>query len=154
MDTNERSAFVIEPTGYPRSFKILGVDLTCLASHKNTGAYEVLLLDGAEGSGPPPHHHDWEESLYVTRGEITFRIGKTVDQLQEVVARAGTFLHLPANTVHAFTYGKGGGQILDIGSKYALEPLSEQMDAEISHTAPDFKRLKAISASYGSMVLI
>ena len=40
-----------------------------------TGGYEIFLQKGSEGSGPNPHSHPWDESFYVTKGEIDFGIG-------------------------------------------------------------------------------
>lgn len=153
MDTTKRPAFFIEPTDYPRPLEVVGVRVTVLASARKTGAYEVLLQDGVEGSGPPPHHHPWEESFYVTRGEITFKYG-TGDQEQQLVARAGTLVHLPGGTVHSFRFGKGGGQMLNVGSRDALEPMFEHIDREISPASPDLQRLVAISAEHQSMILV
>ena len=148
----KRSAFHIEPNHYPSPLKVVGVQVTLLASAKKTGAYEVFLQDGAEGSGPPPHHHPWEESFYVTHGEITFTIG-VGDQEQRVVAQVGALVHIPAGTVHSFRFGKGGGQMINIGSREALEPMFVHIDREISPVAPDLKRLVAISAEHQSMIL-
>lgn len=151
MDSTKRSAFFIEPATYPRSLKVVGEQVTVLASAKKTGAYEVLLQDGVEGSGPPPHHHPWDESFYVTRGEITFKF-YVGDQEQQVVARAGTFVHLPAGTVHSFRFSEGGGQMINIGSRDALEPMFSHLDREISPTSPDFDRLVSICAEHQSQI--
>ncbi len=153
MNSIKRSAFFIEPAGYPRPLQVVGVSVTVLASAKKTGAYEALLQDGVEGSGPPPHHHPWDETFYVTRGEIAFKFG-TGDQEQQLVARAGTLVHLPGGTVHSFRFGEGGGQMFNIGSRDALEPLFAHLDREISQTSPDFKRLVDISAEHQSTFLV
>ncbi|UJW81212.1 cupin domain-containing protein [Hydrogenophaga sp. SL48] len=153
MDPTKRPAFFTEPASYPRPLHVVGVNVTVLASAKKTGTFEALLQDGVEGSGPPPHHHPWDESFYVTRGEIAFKFG-TGDQEQQLVARAGTLVHLPAGTVHSFCFGEGGGQMFNIGSCGTLEPLFEHLDREISPTAPDFKRLVDISAEHQSTFLV
>jgi quercetin dioxygenase-like cupin family protein len=152
MDSIKRSAFFTEPATYPRPLEVVGVRVAVLASAKKTGSYEVLLQDGVEGSGPPPHHHPWDETFYVTRGEIAFTFG-TGDQEQQVLARTGTLVHLPGGTVHSFRFGKGGGQMVNIGSRDALEPMFEHLDREISPAAPDFERLVAISAEHQSLIL-
>lgn len=150
MKSPERPAFFIEPATYPRPLEVVGVHVTVLASAQRTGAYEVFLQDGDEGSGPPPHHHPWDESFYVTRGEITFKFG-VGDQEQSLVARAGTLVHLPAGTVHSFRFGEGGGQMINIGSRDALERMFAHIDREISPASPDFERLVAISAEHQSI---
>lgn len=153
MDSTNRSAFFIEPAGYPRPLEVVGVHVTVLASATKTGAYEIFLQDGDEGSGPPPHHHPWDESFYVTRGEITFKFG-VGDQQQQLVARAGTLVHLPAGTVHSFRFGEGGGQMINVGSRDALEPLFAHIDREISPGTPDLKRLVAISEEHQSLIQV
>ena len=153
MGPINRSAFFIEPANYPRPLHVVGVSVTVLASAKNTGGYEALLQDGVEGSGPPPHHHPWDETFYVTRGEITFKFGSG-DQEQQLVARTGTLVHLPGGTVHSFRFGEGGGQMFNVGSRDALESLFEHIDREISPTSPDFKRLLDISAEHQSTFLV
>ena len=153
MDSIKRSAFFIEPAGYPRPLEVVGVRITVLASAKKTGAYEVLLQDGVEGSGPPPHHHPWDESFYVTRGEIAYKLGAG-DQEHRVLARAGTLVHTPAGTVHSFRFGEGGGQLINVGSRDALESMFEHIDREISPASPDLKRLVAVSAEHQSTILV
>lgn len=39
---------------------------------------------------------------------------------------AGTFVHVPAGTVHAFSYGPGGGEMIEIttGNSKAIEMFS------------------------------
>ena len=149
MDSSKRPAFFVEPATYPPPLKVVGEHVTVLASAKKTGNYEVFLQDGPEGSGPPPHHHPWDESFYVTRGEITFKFN-VGDQQQQVVARPGTFVHLPAGTVHSFRFGAGGGQMINIGSREALEPMFVHMDREIVPASPDFDRLVAIMTEHQS----
>jgi quercetin dioxygenase-like cupin family protein len=151
MDSTKRPAFFIEPASYPRPLKVVGVNVTVLASAKNTGAYELFLQDGVEGSGPPPHHHPWDESFYVVRGDIAFSYWVD-EQEQQVVARAGSLVHLPGGTVHKFRFGEGGGQMISVSGRLALEPMFEQIDREISPESPDIERLVAISAAHQSLI--
>ena len=96
---------VVTPTSAPRPLNIVGEQLTVLASGAQTGSYEVFHQVGPEGSGPPPHNHPWDEAFYVIKGEIAFGVGD-----RELVAQAGTFVHLPAGTTHWFRFGAGGGE--------------------------------------------
>jgi quercetin dioxygenase-like cupin family protein len=147
MDSTKRHAFVVEPADYPRPFEVVGQRVTVLASGKATGGYEIFLQDGREGSGPPPHHHPWDESFYVIQGEIVFGIDD-----HQSVARAGTLVHLPAGTVHWFRIGKGGGQMISITGREAASAMFEQIDREISPESPDLARLVAISAEHQSLI--
>ena len=51
---------------------MLGVQVTLLASNAATQSYEITLQQGAQGMGPPPHKHDWDESFFVLTGTIEF----------------------------------------------------------------------------------
>ena len=64
--------FVVTPEDAPSPLKIVGEKITVLASGAQTGSYEIFLQVGPENSGPPPHNHPWDESFYVTKGEIVF----------------------------------------------------------------------------------
>ena len=151
MDSTKRPAFFTEPAHYPRPLKVVGVSVTVLASARNTGSYELFLQDGVEGSGPPPHHHPWDESFYVVRGEIAFSYWID-EQEHQVVARVGSLVHLPGHTVHKFRFGEGGGQMISVSGRLALEPMFEQIDREISPESPDLARLVAISAEHQSLI--
>src|SRR5215218_10653336 len=50
--------------------------------------------------GPNPHvHREHTDAFYVLSGEVTFEIGPDREQIR---ARAGTFVAVPPNVVHAF----------------------------------------------------
>ena len=148
MESTQRPAFVVEPSDRPRPLEVVGQHVTILASGKATGGYEIFLQDGVDGSGPPPHHHPWDESFYVVSGAIAFGIDD-----HESVARAGTLVHLPAGTVHWFRFGKEGGQMISITGRAAASAMFEHIDREISPESPDLGRLVAISAEHESLIL-
>jgi quercetin dioxygenase-like cupin family protein len=141
--------FVVQPSDYPRSLNVVGEQITVLASGAATGGYEIFLQEGTEGSGPPPHHHPWDESFYVTRGEVLFGLGS-----EERVAKAGTLVHLPGGTVHWFRFGKEGGQMISMTSREAASAMFAHMDREISPSAPDLPRLIAIAGEHATQVAI
>ena len=91
----DAKAFVVAPKNYQRPLNVVGERITILASSQMTGGYEIFLQKGSEGSGPNPHSHPWDESFYVTKGEIDFGIGNETQ-----TAVAGTLVHLPAGTTH------------------------------------------------------
>jgi len=91
----DKKPIVVTPETYPRALNIVGERCTVLASGAATGSYEIFLQQGPEGSGPPPHHHPWDEAFYVTAGTIEFGIGA-----ETMTAPAGTLVHLPAGTTH------------------------------------------------------
>ena len=71
----DAKAFVLAPKNYQRPLNVVGERITILASSRETGGYEIFLQKGLEGSGPHPHSHPWDESFFVTKGEIDFGIG-------------------------------------------------------------------------------
>lgn len=140
-------AFVVTPEDYPRPLNIVGEQVTVLASGAATGGYEIFLQQGPEGSGPPPHSHPWDESFFVTRGKVDFSIASV-----EQTAVAGTLVHLPGGTVHAFRFGQGGASMVSITSRAGASSLFEQLDREIAPAQPDVAKLTAIAEQHGLTV--
>ena len=124
---------VIAATNRPRALDVLGTKVTVLASSSKTDCYGITFQEGEEGSGPPPHSHDWDESFYVLSGIIHFRCG---DEMHD--CKTGTLVHVPRNTIHGFNYGKGGGSMIEITSRdsNAAEMFAD-VDAEIGAENPD-----------------
>ena len=104
--------FVVTPKDYARGLNVVGETITVLASNVATQGYEIFLQQGDEGTGPPPHFHDWDESFYVVKGNVEISYGD-----KTVVCTPGTLVHLPANTVHCFRFGAGGGEMISVTSK-------------------------------------
>ena len=91
---------------------VLGVRITVLAANTATNGYEITLQEGEEGAGPPPHSHDWDESFYVLRGGVEINCEGKLATLQ-----AGSLVHVPRGTVHAYRFGLGGGAMLEVSSQ-------------------------------------
>jgi len=128
---------------------VFGTEVTVLAFASQNGCYGITHQCGAEGSGPPPHCHPWDEAFFVLAGEITFRCGD-----ETYVCSPGTLVHVPRNTVHAFTYGAGGGSMLEVTSREsrAAEMFTE-VDAEIDAGNPDIAKALAILQRNGVTVV-
>lgn len=82
-----------------RTIGIVGDIYRFLATGDETdGRYTTFEATVPPGGGPPPHVHSREdETFYVLEGEITFQIGE-----QRVIAKPGTFVHMPIGQPHAF----------------------------------------------------
>jgi quercetin dioxygenase-like cupin family protein len=141
--------FVVAPKDYPQSLQVVGEHITVLASGQATGGYEVFLQEEPEGSGPPPHHHPWDETYYVARGEVEFGIGG-----ETMTAGAGTLVHLPAGTTHWFHFGKGGGQMVSMTARLGASQMYSDIDREISPDRPDLEKLVAVGARHGLTVAL
>lgn len=138
---------VMTSADYPRPLNVVGEHITVLASGPSTGSYEIFLQEGPEGSGPPPHNHPWDEAFYVTRGEIAFGLGA-----EQLVAKAGTLVHIPGGTTHWFRFCEGGGQMISVTGKGAASAMFTDIDREISPGAPDLAQLVAIGGRHGLTV--
>ncbi len=140
---------VIAPTERPAPLNVLGTQVTVLAAASEIGAYGITHQQGEEGTGAPPHKHGWDEAFFVLTGEILFQYGD-----DKCLCSPGTLVHVPRNTVHAFTYGSGGGSMLEFSSREsrAAEMFTE-VDAEIDPAAPDIPRALDILRRNGVTVV-
>ncbi|MEI5996432.1 cupin domain-containing protein [Paraburkholderia bengalensis] len=142
---NPRPLFVT-PETYARALNVLGEKITVLASHAATQGYEVFLQRGPEGSGPPPHSHDWDESFYVINGSVEMTYDGT-----RSIATAGSFVHVPAGTIHSFRCGPGGVEMLSITSHTSQAAnLFTTIDREVTAMPPDVSKLVEIGTRYGA----
>lgn len=127
---------------------MLGIQITVLAPNRATGAYEITLQEGDEGAGPPPRSHGWDESFFVTRGAVEFDCGGRTE-----LPTAGTLVHLPAGTVHAFRFGAGGGGMLEFTGAGGRAPqLFTSVARELPPGSPDMPRVVDILHRHGVAV--
>ena len=138
--------FILKPGDRKAALNVIGIRVTVLASGADIKDQHITVQSGDEGSGPPPHSHPWDESFYVTKGQVNFMCGG-----ETAICTAGTLVHVPAGTVHAFSFGPGGGETLEItgrGSKAV--PLFTALDREIPPGPPDVERLLQVAGEYGA----
>lgn len=120
--------FVVAPRDYADTMNVLGVQITVLASNRETAGYEITLQRGGEGAGPPPHRHDWDESFFVLDGEVEVHCDG-----RSIVGGAGTLVHVPRGTVHGYRFGRGGGRMLEISGQGGF---ATRMFADVSRRVP------------------
>ena len=101
-----------------------------------------------EGTGPPLHSHGWDEAFFVMEGEVEFSTaGKTT------TCTPGTLVHLPADTVHGFRFGPGGGRMLEVtGAGSGASKMFTNVDREIEPGPPDIAKLVALLRDNGVSV--
>jgi quercetin dioxygenase-like cupin family protein len=138
-------AFFVTTKDYTRPLNVVGEHITVLASGEVTGGYEIFLQAGPEGSGPVPHTHPWDESFYVTNGEVDFSIGED----ETVTALPGTLVHVPAGTRHWFRWRRGGGAMVSITSRLGASSMFAEIDREIAPDQPNVEKLIAICTRHG-----
>ena len=120
--------FIVTPERYAPALNVLGINVTVLATNLATRSYEVTLQQGDVGTGPPAHSHHWDESFYVLKGTVEFTCAG-----QTQTYAPGTFVHVPARTVHAFRFGEHGGEMLEMTGQGGL---ATQMFAAVSNEIP------------------
>jgi quercetin dioxygenase-like cupin family protein len=140
--------FVIKPADRKPALDVLGTQVTVLASRDGSSDHRVTFQSGAEGSGPPPHSHDWDESFFVSAGQIQFTCGG-----ETTMCTTGTFVHVPAGTVHAFNYGPGGGAMIEMtsGNSQAIEMFSA-LAREIPPGPPDVAKAIQVLEDHNAKV--
>lgn len=140
--------FVVKPGDRSPALNVIGVKVTVLVSDEVSQAQQITLQSGDEGAGPPPHSHHWDESFYVTKGQVQFTCSG-----QTTTCLPGTLVHVPAGTIHAFSFGPGGGEMLEVtgtGSK-AIQMFSA-LDREIPPGPLDVAKVIQVVGEYGAAV--
>ena len=141
----ENQPFVVAPEDYDRALNVVGTKVTVLASNAATGGYGITFQRGDEGTGPPPHGHNWDEAFFVIKGSVEFGYGG-----KTMLAVAGTLVHLPAGTVHGFQYGAGGGEMLEITGPGSLaSEMFTAIDQEIPPGPPDIPKIGEVLKQNG-----
>jgi quercetin dioxygenase-like cupin family protein len=82
---------------------VVGDTYTILVAGTQTdGRYCLIDMLVPDGSGPPPHRHDYEEMFSLLEGELEFTF-----RGEAHTVRAPVTLHIPANAPHAFKNASG-----------------------------------------------
>ena len=132
---------VIKPSDRNAALNVIGVNVTVLANSK---AQKITLQSGVEGAGPPPHSHPWDESFYVTKGTVQFTCNGQTSNCHE-----GTLVNVPAGTAHAFSFGEGGGEMLEITTLNSKAiPMFSALDREIPPGLPDVPKVIEVAGRY------
>lgn len=140
--------FIIKPSERKPALNVVGIQITILASEGDIQDQQVTVQSGAEGAGPPPHSHDWDETFYVTRGQVEFLCGGEAS-----TCTVGTLVHVPAGTVHAFTFGPGGGEMFEITGKGSnAAAMFTAVDRQIPPGPLDLKKAIDVLAENGVTV--
>ena len=140
--------FIITPKAYAPALNVLGVNVTVLATNVATRSYEVTLQQGDVGTGPPAHSHHWDESFYVLKGTVEFTCAG-----QTQTYAPGTFVHVPARTVHAFRFGEHGGEMLEMtGQGGFATQMFTAVNNEFQSGMPDLPKVLEVLKRNGVIV--
>lgn len=140
---------VVAPAERPAALDLVGEDMTVLASSAQTGSYEIFLQVGREGSGPPPHHHPWDEAFYLLRGEVQFGANG-----EESTVGPGTLVHIPGGTTHWFKVGDDGAEMLSITSNAGASAFFTAISRDPAGNVPSFDDVIRIAAAHGSTIVL
>lgn len=140
---------VVNPSDRSAPLNVIGHKITVLVSEEDSQTQQITLQSGDEGVGPPPHRHDWDESFYITRGEVRFTCGD-----QTAMCLPGTLVHVPGGTIHSFSFGPGGGEMLEMtGAGSKAVRLFSALDREIPPGPPDIAKVIQVVGKFGVVML-
>lgn len=139
------AAFIVKPGDRRQPLSAVGVQINVLVSDDASISQRITHQTGGEGAGPPPHSHSWDESFYVLKGQVLFTCaGETT------ACSAGTLVYVPGGTVHGFTFGPGGAEMLEItGSGSQSIQLFRAMDRELVPGPIDVEKTVEVCERFG-----
>lgn len=103
-DDPNRTLTVIHPDDpQARHISVVGDTYTMLISGAQTdGRYCLIDMLVPDGSGPPPHRHDFEEMFSLLEGELEFTFRGNTQTV-----KAPMSVNIPANAPHVFKNTSG-----------------------------------------------
>lgn len=111
---------------------------------------DVTYQTGEEGTGPPPHHHPWDECFFVLSGSVVFDCGGATR-----TCGPGDFVQVPAGAVHGFQFGPEGGAMLEFtgpGSRSAA--MFTAIARETPPGPPDVPKLVEVLDRHGAELAV
>ena len=123
-----RPIHVIGSDNPPNELNVLGESVLIYGQGDLSKPFEVHIQEGNEGGGPPPHHHPWDEAFFVLEGEVEISIEGNARTMG-----AGSYVHIPAGTVHAYTNKSEPTKLLAVVSDSRGGELFEELDAVANH---------------------
>ena len=141
---------VLKPDQHGPALNVVGTRVTVLASNAATQSYGITLQQGDEGTGPPLHSHNWDESFYVLKGQVEFSCGGKTE-----LCMPGTLVHVPGGTIHGFRFGAGGGEMLELtGQGGTATQMFTAIDKEITPGPPDIPKVLEVLKQNGVTVAV
>jgi quercetin dioxygenase-like cupin family protein len=138
MTKNPFSPF-IEQAETVNPLQVVGEQIRVLAPATRTGSYEIFLQSGAEGAGPPPHTHPWDEAYFVIEGRLELLLGD-----RKVEVSPGSFAYVPRGTTHAFRILEPSTKFLSMNSHGGAAEFFSDVDRE-TRGAFDLPRLLSVA---------
>lgn len=108
--------------------QVVGDRLRVLVEGNDSGdVFEMFVVEGDQGSGPPPHTHSWFEAYYILDGELLVEIGD-----ERTICEAGASAQVPAGIVHRF-------EVSSLTARFIVAttgPKASQFFRDLSENAP------------------
>ncbi|MCW3848047.1 cupin domain-containing protein [Sphingomonas sp. LB-2] len=125
-------------------YNVLGEKVRVLAPTEATcGVFEMFEVTAHRGEGPPPHRHDWSETMTILDGEIEVSIGA-----EKRIVRAGDFVALPAGTAHAYTVVSECARYIAVSAGPGSGNFFRDIDATITGPLESLEPVVAIAAAH------
>ena len=142
-------AFVLGP-GEGRPIDLGGFLMTVKATAESTDdAFTLLEATEPPHFGPPMHiHRDAAEAFYVLEGEYLIFIDD-----EETRCPAGSFIYIPAGSVHGFRVGAVPSKKLNVYVPQAMVGYFDDLAAAIASGDADDDNLAAIADRDGMEVV-
>ena len=127
---------VLRP-GEGRPIELGGFQMSVKATGSETGGAFSLEANEPAGFGPPLHiHHDAAEAFYVLEGEyVMFLEGR------QVSCPAGSFVFIPAGTLHGFRVGHVASRKLNLYTPAAMVGYFDELSAAIASGDADVSQI-------------
>ncbi len=125
---------------------VLGTQVRFLCEGASTGsAWSLMEVTLPQGSGPPPHVHDWDEAYVVLEGEVAFSVGD-----QRIDAVAGDFIYTPGGLAHGFSGASAEpARLLIFDAPAHAGTFFKRVDREVKALPDDLSKVLDIGAETG-----
>src|SRR3954470_12297144 len=132
---------VVVRQGQAEELRVTGARLKFLCTGEKTAkAWSLMEVELPKHSGPPPHHHPWDEAYYVIEGEVRFSLGG-----REELVRAGEFIYAPGGAVHGFEgVSEKPARLLIFDAPAHAEAFFKEVDREVKDYPRDMAKMPAI----------
>ena len=118
------------------TYNVIGEELRPLVQ---TDTHELFELSSAEGGGPPPHAHPWNESYVVLEGELVVSANGIEQRLGP-----GMIAQIAANVTHCYRVLSPRARVLVTTSGGGAGRFFADMDAHGPHAAPTPETLPVV----------
>jgi quercetin dioxygenase-like cupin family protein len=132
---------VVVKQGEGEKLEAMGAQVKFLCpADKTDYAWSLMEVTLPKRSGPPPHHHSWDEAYYVLEGEVRFFIGDS-----ERLVKAGDFLYAPGGMLHGFqSESESPARMLIFDAPAHAESFFRDLDREVRELPRDLAKVPEI----------